>query len=100
MSQERPGFLCVDTVHQGAWDGAKGVCHINEWTRLPKSTIRNRKSGRARETDPNIQDQRLQDTVREAEIAAGRGRLAETGSAPRIPGSGGRKDDRQIAHER
>ncbi len=29
MSQERPGFLSVDTVHQGAWDGAKWVCHIN-----------------------------------------------------------------------
>ena len=29
MSQERPGFLRVDTVPQGALDGAKGVCHIN-----------------------------------------------------------------------
>jgi len=25
----RPGFLRVDTVHQGDWDGAKGVDHIN-----------------------------------------------------------------------
>jgi hypothetical protein len=25
----RPGFLRVDTVHQGDWDGAKGVYHIN-----------------------------------------------------------------------
>ena len=25
----RPGFLGVDTVHQGDWDGAKGVYHIN-----------------------------------------------------------------------
>jgi hypothetical protein len=25
----RPGFLRVDTVHQGGWDGAKGVYHIN-----------------------------------------------------------------------
>lgn len=24
-----PGFLRVDTVHQGDWDGAKGVYHIN-----------------------------------------------------------------------
>lgn len=27
--QERPGFLRVDTVHQGDWDGAKGVYHVN-----------------------------------------------------------------------
>jgi hypothetical protein len=27
--QERPGYLRVDTVHQGDWDGAKGVYHIN-----------------------------------------------------------------------
>ena len=27
--QGRPGFLRVDTVHQGNWDGAKGVYHIN-----------------------------------------------------------------------
>jgi len=27
--QDRPGFLRVDTVHQGDWDGAKGVYHIN-----------------------------------------------------------------------
>jgi transposase InsO family protein len=27
--QERPGFLRVDTVHQGDWDGVKGVYHIN-----------------------------------------------------------------------
>ncbi|HTS63599.1 MAG TPA: hypothetical protein VMH28_16355 [Candidatus Acidoferrales bacterium] len=27
--QNRPGFLRVDTVHQGDWDGAKGVYHIN-----------------------------------------------------------------------
>jgi transposase InsO family protein len=27
--QGRPGFLRVDTVHQGDWDGAKGVYHIN-----------------------------------------------------------------------
>src|SRR5688572_8299846 len=26
---DRPGFLRVDTVHQGDWDGAKGVYHIN-----------------------------------------------------------------------
>jgi len=26
---QRPGFLRVDTVHQGDWDGAKGVYHIN-----------------------------------------------------------------------
>lgn len=25
----KPGFLRVDTVHQGDWDGAKGVYHIN-----------------------------------------------------------------------
>ena len=25
----RPGFLRIDTVHQGDWDGAKGVYHIN-----------------------------------------------------------------------
>jgi hypothetical protein len=27
--QGRPGFLRVDTVHQGDWDGEKGVYHIN-----------------------------------------------------------------------
>jgi transposase InsO family protein len=27
--QGRPGFLRVDTVHQGDWDGAKGVYHVN-----------------------------------------------------------------------
>jgi transposase InsO family protein len=27
--QGRAGFLRVDTVHQGDWDGAKGVYHIN-----------------------------------------------------------------------
>lgn len=27
--QGRPGFLRVDTVHQGDWGGAKGVYHIN-----------------------------------------------------------------------
>jgi hypothetical protein len=27
--QGRPGFLRVDTVHQGDWDGAKDVYHIN-----------------------------------------------------------------------
>jgi len=27
--QGRPGYLRVDTVHQGDWDGAKGVYHIN-----------------------------------------------------------------------
>jgi transposase len=27
--QGRPGFLRVDTVHQGDWEGAKGVYHIN-----------------------------------------------------------------------
>ena len=27
--QGRPGFLRVDTVHQGDWDGAKGVYHLN-----------------------------------------------------------------------
>lgn len=27
--QGRPGFIRVDTVHQGDWDGAKGVYHIN-----------------------------------------------------------------------
>lgn len=27
--QNRPGYLRVDTVHQGDWDGAKGVYHIN-----------------------------------------------------------------------
>ena len=27
--QGRPGFLRIDTVHQGDWDGAKGVYHIN-----------------------------------------------------------------------
>jgi len=27
--QGRPGFLRVDTVHQGDWDQAKGVYHIN-----------------------------------------------------------------------
>ena len=27
--QGRPGFLRVDTVHQGDWDGVKGVYHIN-----------------------------------------------------------------------
>ena len=25
----RPGYLRVDTVHQGDWDGAKGVYHVN-----------------------------------------------------------------------
>lgn len=27
--QGRPGFLRIDTVHQGDWQGAKGVYHIN-----------------------------------------------------------------------
>src|ERR1019366_6001540 len=27
--QGRPGYLRVDTVHQGDWDGHKGVYHIN-----------------------------------------------------------------------
>ncbi len=27
--QGRPGFPRVDTVHQGDWDGAKGIYHIN-----------------------------------------------------------------------
>lgn len=27
--QGRPGFLRLDTVHQGDWDGAKGIYHIN-----------------------------------------------------------------------
>lgn len=27
--QGKPGYLRVDTVHQGDWDGAKGVYHIN-----------------------------------------------------------------------
>ena len=27
--RERPGYLRVDTVHQGDWDGNKGVYHIN-----------------------------------------------------------------------
>lgn len=27
--QGRPGFLRIDTVHQGDWGGAKGVYHIN-----------------------------------------------------------------------
>src|SRR4029079_3082350 len=27
--QGAPGFLRVDTVHQGDWEGAKGVYHIN-----------------------------------------------------------------------
>ena len=27
--QGRPGFVRVDTVHQGDLDGAKGLCHIN-----------------------------------------------------------------------
>jgi transposase InsO family protein len=27
--QGRPGFLRVDTVHQGDWEGTKGVYHIN-----------------------------------------------------------------------
>jgi hypothetical protein len=27
--QGRPGFLRIDTVHQGDWDGNKGVYHIN-----------------------------------------------------------------------
>jgi transposase InsO family protein len=27
--QGRPGYLRVDTVHQGDWDGTKGVYHIN-----------------------------------------------------------------------
>ena len=25
----QPGYLRIDTVHQGGFDGAKGVCHIN-----------------------------------------------------------------------
>ncbi|MES9905238.1 MAG: hypothetical protein ABW168_21500 [Sedimenticola sp.] len=25
----RPGYICVDTVHQGDWDGVKGVYHVN-----------------------------------------------------------------------
>jgi transposase InsO family protein len=28
-ARNRPGFLRVDTVHQGDWEGAKGVYHIN-----------------------------------------------------------------------
>ena len=28
-AQGQPGYLRVDTVHQGDWDGAKGVYHIN-----------------------------------------------------------------------
>lgn len=28
-SQDRPGYIRVDTVHQGDWDGQKGVYHIN-----------------------------------------------------------------------
>lgn len=28
-AQGRPGFLRIDTVHQGDWGGAKGVYHIN-----------------------------------------------------------------------
>lgn len=27
--QGRPGYLRIDTVHQGDWEGAKGVYHIN-----------------------------------------------------------------------
>jgi hypothetical protein len=27
--QDRPGYLRVDTVHQGDWEGEKGVYHIN-----------------------------------------------------------------------
>jgi transposase InsO family protein len=27
--QGRPGFLRIDTVHQGDWEGAKGVYHLN-----------------------------------------------------------------------
>jgi transposase InsO family protein len=27
--QGRPGFLRIDTVHQGDWNGAKGVYHLN-----------------------------------------------------------------------
>ena len=27
--QGRPGFLRIDTVHQGDWDGVKGLYHIN-----------------------------------------------------------------------
>jgi transposase InsO family protein len=27
--QGRPGYLRVDTVHQGDWDGSKGVYHLN-----------------------------------------------------------------------
>lgn len=27
--QDRPGYIRVDTVHQGDWDGQKGVYHIN-----------------------------------------------------------------------
>jgi transposase InsO family protein len=27
--QNRPGYLRVDTVHQGDWEGEKGVYHIN-----------------------------------------------------------------------
>lgn len=27
--QGRPGFLRIDTVHQGDWDGVKGIYHIN-----------------------------------------------------------------------
>src|SRR5450432_1344481 len=27
--QGRPGFLRIDTVHQGDWNGVKGVYHIN-----------------------------------------------------------------------
>jgi transposase InsO family protein len=27
--QGRPGFLRIDTVHQGDWEGAKGIYHIN-----------------------------------------------------------------------
>jgi hypothetical protein len=27
--QGRPGYLRIDTVHQGDWDGAKGLYHIN-----------------------------------------------------------------------
>ena len=28
----QPGYIRIDTVHQGDWDGQKGVYHVNHWS--------------------------------------------------------------------
>ena len=85
----------LEKLHAEFTKSRAGKCQNNALAEGKNgAVIRNRKAGREWETDPNIQDQRLRDTVREAEIAAGCSRLTETTSELQIPGSGGRKDDR------